>query len=150
MLQALRRPEIPGVCQEVERSSKCFVEAAQRSAAVGDFLADLDLPFFELADAVFVSRDDRWQLCLCDPVEELFDVVLDLHQLGFQAASRSFCRRKTVVPEVFERRPCDAEQRRCRSQLMEQRLELALDGRAADGLAAALAAPLGAEIVRIA
>lgn len=116
MLQVLRGPEIAGVCEEVERGSKCLVEAAQRSAAVGDSLADLDLSFFKSADAVFVGRDDRRQLRLRDPVEELFNLALDLRQFGFQAASAGFRRRKAPVPEVFEHCPCDAEQRRCRAQ----------------------------------
>lgn len=78
MLQALRRPESAGVCEEVERSSKCLVEASQRAAAIGDFLADLDLSLFEPADSVLVGRDDRGQLRLRDPVEEALDVALDL------------------------------------------------------------------------
>jgi hypothetical protein len=59
VLEAVRSPEITGVGEEIERSSKCLVEAAQRTAAIGDFLADLDLPLFEPADAVLVGCDDR-------------------------------------------------------------------------------------------
>src|SRR5690606_23324694 len=70
VLQSLGSPEIAGVCEEVERSSKCLVEAAQRTAAVGDLLADLDLPFFEAADSVLVYRDDREWLRLRDAFEE--------------------------------------------------------------------------------
>jgi hypothetical protein len=43
-------PEIARVCQEVERSSKCLVEAAQRTATIGDPFVELDLPLFEPAD----------------------------------------------------------------------------------------------------
>jgi hypothetical protein len=82
VLQAVGSPEIAGVREEVERSSKCLVEAAQRTSAAGDLLADLDLPLFEPADAVLVGRDDRGQLRLCDSVEEPLDVALNLRQFS--------------------------------------------------------------------
>ena len=78
-----RRSEVQrlrGFAKEAERSSKCLVEAAEWTAAIGDLLADLDLPFFEPADPVLVNRDDRAWLRLRDPVEESLDVALDLSQ----------------------------------------------------------------------
>jgi hypothetical protein len=86
VLKAVRSPEIARVCEEIERSSKCLVEAAQRTAAIRDLLADLDLPLFEPADAVLVSRDDRLQLRLRDPVRKLIDVAFDLRELEDAAA----------------------------------------------------------------
>ena len=73
MLQAFGSPEIAGVREEVERSSKCLVEAAQGPAAIGDLLADLDLSLFEPADSVSVNRDDRKWLRLRDAIEESLD-----------------------------------------------------------------------------
>src|SRR5690606_37311740 len=98
VFQAVGSPEIAGVREEVERSSKCLVEAAQRTAAFRDLLADLDLPFFEPADSVLVSRDDREWLRLRDAIEESLDVALDLRELGVEAGSNGLCRGKPVVP----------------------------------------------------
>src|SRR5690606_19867674 len=110
VLQAFGSPEIAGVCEEVERSSKCLVEAAERTAAIGDLLADLDLSLFQAADSVLVNRDDRKWLRLRDAVEESLDVALDFRELRFEAASIGLCRGQPVVPKVFEHGPRHREQ----------------------------------------
>lgn len=77
MLRALQCQEVSKICRKIERSSRCLVEAAQRTAAAGDSLADLDLAFCESPDAVLASRDDRRQLRLRDAVEELLNITFN-------------------------------------------------------------------------
>lgn len=108
-------PKIPRVCEKVERSSKCVVEVARRTRAIGQLLLQEELLLLDPADAGFIGRDDRGDARLDDAVEQLLDLLVDLCQLRTDGVGLRAGLGQAVVPQLAEHAGGDLEQRGCRA-----------------------------------
>jgi len=131
----------------VERRSKCLLEAALRTGVFREPVAQNQLVFFELTNAIFVRRDNARNVRLYDPVKKLCNLLLDFLKLVFQSLRVRLRLIDTALPQILEERACNAEHGLARLNRFKQLFEFAFDLVAADRLAVARTALLRAEIV---
>ncbi|MFG1342233.1 hypothetical protein V5F58_18415 [Xanthobacter autotrophicus] len=112
-------------------------------------LGDEQLLLLQLADARLIGADHAGHAGVEDALQQFRHIPLDPHQLCPEGLRLGLALGEAVGPQLPEHAGRHLEQGLGGLDGAEHRLELALDGGPADGLAVGLAATLGAEIIRM-
>gem|GEM_PF-5782312 len=149
VLQTLGSPEFLRISEKFHRRSKSFIIATCRTPAICDSFAQKCLPTFIFADAVLVGFDHGGAVSIHDAVEKLFDLAINLRQLGGHRLLLLSGRCKALIPEIAEDFRGNRDQIFRRRKPLEQLFKFAFNLCPSDGRPSACAALRAAEVISV-